>query len=401
MLLSCYDAFVTVRRNFMKYILKRNLALLAVCISTLSACNSSFFLGKDNSVPPTPLTQIVPTSAVNVLWSAPIGGGIGKHFYRFAPAISNEKVLSADRNGNVVALDQATGRIIWKSDVGRVRVGVGVGQNFAFASNESGELLALNLSDGQVAWKQKMSGNAISIPVAKNNTVVVRIISGAVMAFDESTGNIKWTYSIVQPEIVLSGGASAVFVDDMVLIPTDRGQLGALELETGRVLWGKTFARPRGPNIRTNMSDVDASLIIDDGIAYVSTLNGAVSAISLKDSRTLWESKVSSFAGMGLAQDILYVTDENSQLIALSTRDGAQLWSSDVLRGRRLTRPVAANQAILVGDFEGFVHAIDPRSGALLGSQQVASSGFLPDVIKSNTGIYLQDRSGKLYKLSL
>lgn len=385
----------------MKYILKNKLVLLVVFISTLSACNSSFFLGKDNSVPPTPLTQIVPTSAVNVLWSASIGGGIGKHFYRFTPAISNEIVLAADRNGNVVALDQATGREIWKSDVGRVRIGVGAGQNFAFVSNDRGELLALNLSDGQVAWKQKMSGNAISIPVAKNNTVVVRTISGAVLAFDASTGNTKWTYSIVHPDIVLSGGASALFVDDVVLIPTDRGQVGALDLDTGRVLWGKTFPRPRGPNIRNNMSDVDANLIVDGGIIYASMLNGAVSAISLKDGRTLWESKVSSFTGMSLAQDMLYITDENSQLIAISVRDGAQLWTSDVLKGRQLTRPVVANQAILVGDFEGFVHAIDPHSGALLGSQQVASTGFLPDIIKSNTGIYLQDRSGKLHKLSL
>ena len=53
--------------------------------------------------------------------------------------------------------------------------------------------------------------------------------------------------------------------------------------------------------------------------------------------------------------------------------DGEKLWTSEKLRFRGLSAPVVAGRAVAVGDFEGFVHFLSPKDGALLA--RVASDG--------------------------
>jgi outer membrane protein assembly factor BamB len=64
--------------------------------------------------------------------------------------------------------------------------------------------------------------------------------------------------------------------------------------------------------------------------------------------------------------DTLYVTTADSTVVALSRRDGTPVWSQDAMIRRSLTAPALADGALVVGDFEGYLHWLDINTGQLL-----------------------------------
>jgi len=59
-------------------------------------------------------------------------------------------------------------------------------------------------------------------------------------------------------------------------------------------------------------------------------------------------------------------------VVALRQRDGSELWRSQKLKLRRLSTPVLTSTAVVVADFQGYVHWLDKTSGELVARERVA-----------------------------
>ena len=151
-------------------------------------------------------------------------------------------VITAGKGGTVVSLEQGTGKLLWKRNVGpttatkttacmrcatnttssrmpeTVEPGLLGGVIAPMATNGStvfvpvvnlpvhytsqtedtegpkstGELVALDAATGAVRWVQKLSTPAFSAATAVNDLVFLPIASGALYAFNDSTGNVVW-----------------------------------------------------------------------------------------------------------------------------------------------------------------------------------------------------------------
>jgi outer membrane protein assembly factor BamB len=69
---------------------------------------------------------------------------------------------------------------------------------------------------------------------------------------------------------------------------------------------------------------------------------------------------------MSLDEETLYVATAEGEVVALRARTGAEIWRQGVLLHRGLSAPADMSDAIVVGDFQGYVHWLDKASGALM-----------------------------------
>jgi outer membrane protein assembly factor BamB len=65
--------------------------------------------------------------------------------------------------------------------------------------------------------------------------------------------------------------------------------------------------------------------------------------------------------------------ESDGKVLAWQRSTGNPLWSQDALRFRGLSMPSLLNQAVVVGDQEGWVHFLSPQDGKAL--QRVATDG--------------------------
>ena len=103
--------------------------------------------------------------------------------------------------------------------------------------------------------------------------------------------------------------------------------------------------------------------------------------------------------GIALASETIYMTSADSMVIAMRRRDGTPVWQQDRLARRGLTTPALDGDAVVVADFEGYVHWLDQQSGALIGRIKAGSVRFTDAPIAADGFVYLQNDSGELYAL--
>jgi hypothetical protein len=106
---------------------------------------------------------------------------------------------------------------------------------------------------------------------------------------------------------------------------------------------------------------------------------------------------MSSYRGLAVDDDNLYVTQSDGIIVALRQRDGSELWRNQKMKLRRLTTPVLTSTAVVVADFQGYLHWVDKTTGQLVARQRVAKKELIsnPPVAEGDTVVVMTDR-GKM-----
>lgn len=389
----------------------KNLLAAGLSLAVLSACSSSDV----EEEPVSELTEIQATVFPQISWSTSVGDGVGDYYSRLMPAVNYGKIYAADRYGEVVAFDEATGDKVWSKDFSelfrdtalsknkgaRLAAGVTVARNKVFVGGESGLLGALDAETGDVLWHVIADGELLSSPTVGDDMVVVNTSSGTLEAFNIDTGDKAWTYNMQLPNLTLRGTGSAVYEAGGFFIGTADGKVAVVIKNNGQAAWEQAIYNPTGGNEFTRMADVDMTPLISGENLYAVSYNGNLVSMELRTGRVVWTRKYSSFNELATAGLSVFLVDDRSRIYSVDKRNGLELWSNSTLANRTLTSPAIFNDYLVVGDFEGYLHFIDRGTGTVVGRVQVDSDGLFSQPLVVGDKIYVQGRSGKLAAVTL
>jgi outer membrane protein assembly factor BamB len=151
-------------------------------------------------------------------------------------------------------------------------------------------LLCLAAADGKLRWKASLKFNPWAGPTVYENKVIV-------------------------------GGSSIRF--DPLEIPKGRGEVTALDLANGKVLWQRDV--PGG---------VVSSVAAKKDLAIFTATDGKVRAWNLSTGRTAWtyDAKTPFFAAPAIAGSLAFVADLKGGVHAIQLADGKAAWKLDLAK---------------------------------------------------------------------
>ncbi|CAK0762730.1 Outer membrane protein assembly factor BamB [Gammaproteobacteria bacterium] len=348
---------------------KRLAAVLAVA-TWLSGCSTiSEWFASDTAEPPAPLPPLSTEKEVlRPLWTASGGVGTDKQFLRLRPIVMEGRVVVSNADGAVAAYDTSGGGLLWRTETNvALSGGTGGGDDLVVVGGAKGEIVALNLKDGKERWHTSLSSEVLAPPAASDGIVVVRTIDGRVVGLSATDGSRLWVFSRTVPILSLRGTGAPLIVGGRVFVGLDSGHLVALGLHDGHGVWEAVVAVPKGRSELERMVDIDADPVLFEDTLYVAAFQGRVVAVNAESGQLYWSREISSVAGIGVDRDRVYVTDEDSVVWGLDRSSGSALWRQEVLRNRALTAPTPYGSAVLVGDLEGYLHALNRDDGRILG----------------------------------
>ena len=201
-----------------------------------------------------------------------------------SPAVAGGKVFFGSGDGNVYAVDAASGVLQWKfSTQDVVHASPAVANNTVYVGSWDGRLYAIDAESGQEKWRlQTGEDNNIhnqvgfqSSPAVVDGVVYVGCRDAHVYAVDAATGRKKWDYPTSKSWVV---GTPAVR-DGMVYVGTsDSARFMALDAKTGRLRFNfdaKAY--------------LFSSAALAGELAYVGDHNGKLYAIDAKTGKLAWE----------------------------------------------------------------------------------------------------------------
>lgn len=340
----------------------------------LSACNrvDNFFLGEDNTEPPAPLKPFHEKLAIESAWKVKTGYGLHNEYVTLRPAIAKDRVITADVKGNIVAVDRKTGKPLWTATLQQgVSSGPVLRQNIILVGTRKGQVIALSSTNGQAIWKAEVSNEILSRPVLTSTKALVQTIDGKLYAFDLQNGSLLWRYDHNNPSMILRAGGAPAISDDQVIAGFADGRLVAINVENGQLLWVRAVVRPEGGTDVQRMVDIAATPVIKNDTLYVATFQGQLTAITLSSGNILWQRKLSVYEDLALEGSVLYATDSRSRVWAFDRFTGKVMWKQEQLRGRNLTAPLIEGNHLIVADASGYVHVLSKSNGQFLGRQRV------------------------------
>lgn len=363
----------------------------SAAVLTLAACSSS----KDARRVPTPLTEIKPVLDVQQIWKASVGKG-GR--YLFSPVAVGDAVYVAGENGSVEKIDAKTGEQVWRTKLDSdLSAGVGSDGNLTAVGALKGGVFVLG-PDGKLLWKATVQGEVFSPPLVGNGLVIVRTIDGQVIAFAAQTGEQKWNYRNRAVPLNLRVSAGMTFAGDAaVLAGFPGGGLVALNLQTGEPFWQTPVSFPKGVTEVERINDVSGPPTLVGAQACAVTFQGQIGCFDANSGRPLWEKPFSSRSGLAQDDAVVAGGDDWSVVTAYDAASGNMLWRNDRLKSRDVGVPYLLGRALVMGDYQGYVHFLSREDGAFIARMKTDGSPITAAPVLAGNTLVVQTKDGGLY----
>lgn len=365
----------------------------AMAVLAMTACSSS----KDVRRDPVPLTQFKPVLDVQQAWKASVGKA-GR--YLFSPIAVGDAVYAAGANGTVAKIDARTGHDLWRTKLkDDLSAGVGSDGNLTAVGGLKGDVYVLGPA-GKLLWHVTAPSEIISPPLVGNGLVIVRTIDGQIVAFNSQTGEQKWIYRNRAVPLNLRVSAGMTFAGDAaVLAGFPGGSFAAINLQTGDAYWEAPVSYPKGVTEVERINDVSGAPTLVGAVTCAATFQGQVACFDANAGRVIWQKPFSSTSGIAQDEHVVVGGDDWSVVKAFDASTGAQLWTTSNLKNRNVSVPGILGHAVVLGDYQGYVHFLSLDDGSFVGRVKTDGSPITAAPVFAANTLVVQTHDGNLYGL--
>ena len=314
------------------------------------------------------LLHTSPGLAVEIAWGAQLAPKGIDRYQRGQPRARQDKLYLADLDGRVSRYRLHDGQIEWQRHFPtRFSGGPQLADGLLLLGSLDALVLALNENDGELLWQTRVSSEVLAPPMLAGDRVVAQTGDGKIFGLRADNGRQVWVYDRRVPLLSLRGTSKPLIAGDKVIAGFASGKLVALALDDGKVLWETSIAVPKGRSELERMIDIDAAMVLRDGIVYAASYQGRLAAVTADSGRIMWTREMSTPLDIALAGEHLFLTDADGRIWALDRATGATIWRQEKLAGFAITAPTVSGTRLFVGDRAGNLHVLAQQDGRLLG----------------------------------
>jgi len=327
----------------------------------------------------------------------------GQGAFEIQPQVADGRVYLASAYGSgpgggvLMALDAATGRLLWKFNT---VIGVGAGvQALGLGSGGAWETPLVG-SDGSVTFGTGNPYQSIGEAIAQPSR---QLYTDSEVNLDAATGKLRWYYQAVpndfqDHDLQASPISAAIGGVPVIITGGKMGFVYALNARSGALLWKTPVGGHNGHDndslialshqitikypytiLPGSLGGILSNMAVADGSVYVATIDlpitytgpnsvtgnkaagpetGEVEALSLATGKVEWDTKVPAMplGAASVSNDLVFTTLYNGVLIALNRDTGA------IAYHRQL--PTSANSPIAVFGNTVLVPAGGPKTSS-------------------------------------
>ena len=170
----------------------------------------------------------------------------------------------------------------------------------------------------------------------------------------------------------------------------------ALDPRNGDVLWDAIVNAPHGRTELERLADIDSPARVAGDDVFVVGYQGRVAMLARDSGQIWWGRDTSSYRGLAMDERQALCHELRQRRDRDAARDGTVLWEQDALKRRGLTAPALAGDALVVGDFEGYLHWLDKATGEIVARAEDRRRAHQQRGGRRRRRLFVQTDSGNL-----
>jgi outer membrane protein assembly factor BamB len=324
-----------------------------------------------------------------VKWKFPTGDRVIS-----SPVFKDNVIYFGSDDGNVYAVDAATGHQIWKHATnGPVPATPAIANGTVYIGSYDGKFYALNAQTGAAKWKFATDGERrfeakglhglqprnqtiadpfdvfLSSPVVANGAVYFGSGDGNVYAVDAATGDMRWKFKT--GDVV---HASPAFADGVLFFGSWDSYFYAVDAATGKEKW--RFHAGEDPLIH-NQVGFQSSPAVVNGTVYTGCRDANLYALDAATGKEKWRfyTELSWVITSPAVADgkVFFATADSSLYYVVDANSGKPLVRQQS-KAFMFSSPSVANGVVFIGVLNGTLEARDAKTGEVLWDFQVEKS---------------------------
>ncbi|OIU86489.1 outer membrane protein assembly factor BamB [Acinetobacter sp. AR2-3] len=366
---------------------------LTVLTLALAGC-----AGKTNKVPevkPNPLPKLTQAKTLVPVFSTSVASTDAADPLRLRLDADNGVVFAIDSKGEVSAFKGK--QRLWQKKVSKDNLSSGVeaAEGLVVVGNQKGQLFALDQQTGEQKWTAQLTGALLAPSLIHAGRVISVSNDGTVYAHEIATGAQVWTYNLPNVQFSLRGMAAPVALDARnVLIASSNAYIYALDALSGVPKLQRRVAVSDGRSDIQRLVDIDGEPVVAGQFVVTTSYQGQVTVLDLASQQVVWSEDASSIQRPEVVGNGVFVAQTDGKIKAFEITSGQPLWENDQLLNRKLSNPVMLGTDLVVGDLDGVLHLIDPRTGQITGRSK--TSGEVRSLRVIDNQLYVSTRKGAL-----
>lgn len=282
-------------------------------------------------------------------------------------------------------------KVAWRFEAGdAIESSAAIAGGAAYVGTRKGELVALDLATGKPLWRYAVTGDGVgeSSPCADGGAVFVGDLAGVVHAVDAKSGRALWTHKTgmeIKSSPVVSAGR--------ILIGSYDQSLYALDAKSGMLAWKRETEGP-----------VHATPAVADGVTYVAGCDEVLRAIRVTDGSELYQVASGGYTGASAALGAgraFYGTFENEVLaVDLQARKPAWRYEHPERKFPFYSSAALPPGRVILGGRDKLVHCLDAATGRSQWTFATRARVDSSPAVASGR-VYVGSSDGRLYVLEL
>lgn len=349
------------------------------------------------------------------VFSVNIGAGSSKrNRIAAAPIVADGRIYTIDGLSGLVATSTSGARL-WAVDLtaqfdkgGKVSGGgLAYGGGRLFAATGYGEVVALDPASGAVIWRQRFDAPVMGAPTVDDGVVYVAGRDGAAFALTADTGRILWDIPGTPNGVGMVGAAGPAVADTTILFPAAGGEVTAVMKDGSARIWQSSVAGRRLGRVYAAIADVTADPVIQGSTTYVGTSAGRTFAINTETGQQLWSAPEGALAPVLPVGGSVFLVNDEARLVRLDASTGDLIWSVEMpyfvkekIKKRKAVTahygPVLAGGRIVVASGDGILRFFNPADGALLSTLDIPGGAASQPALAGGT-LYIVSANGQLH----
>jgi outer membrane protein assembly factor BamB len=257
-----------------------------------------------------------------------------------------------------------------------------------------GFLYSVSLENGRVNWRYDVRVPWISRPTVSGGRVFITTSDDTIYAFDAGTGKWLWHYRRRSAQTATILGASSPLVDgNEVIAGLSDGFVVALNLPDGQLKWERKLHQA------SKFTDVDAHPVVESGVIYIPSYDGALYALKRQGGDTIWRFDAGGSKDVVLEDQRVYLPSSDGNVYALQKSNAKVLWKFPLDRGVP-TQLIVTDRYVIAGSSFQYLYVMDKETGKGVYRYNAGyDSGFggSPAYDPVTQRFYLLSQGGNLY----
>ena len=189
------------------------------------------------------------------------------------------------------------------------------------------KVYGVDIASGDIAWSKTLPDGINSHISANRGIALFQSDAYVSYAIDTKTGDILWTHKVSKNTVSYAHSAALHLLGNNVYVIYPLGDIYALDLKTGRVVWAKSLDLSIfGVDAKISGTYTNEIVAVGDNI-YIGSGNGRIYALNHKTGTALWSKNISSNVNMTAVGKALYIVGKDSLVRAVNANNGDAFWS--------------------------------------------------------------------------